>query len=147
MTIGVGDSSLAQGGVLSLAFRHHLNSRYLAKRATIITTNYPDADREKVLAADPLVRREYLVERIGQRLRSRLMERCLVVALDGPDWRRVRQAGHRPYVMEPDARQSRFGGRRNRSGDGSAVTDGGATRLGACSTPRSAGASNASGFR
>ena len=76
-----------------------LNSRYMAKRATIITTNYPDADREKVLAADPLVRREYLVERIGQRLRSRLMEMCLVVALDGPDWRRVRQDGHRQYVV------------------------------------------------
>jgi DNA replication protein DnaC len=76
-----------------------LNSRYLAKRATIITTNYPDADREKVLAADPLVRREYLVERIGQRLRSRLMEMCLVVSLDGPDWRRVRQDGHRQYVV------------------------------------------------
>jgi DNA replication protein DnaC len=76
-----------------------LNSRYLGKRATIITTNYPDADREKVLAADPLVRREYLVERIGQRLRSRLMEMCLVVALDGPDWRRVRQDGHRQYVV------------------------------------------------
>jgi DNA replication protein DnaC len=76
-----------------------LNSRYLAKRATLITTNYPDADREKVLAADPLVRREYLVERIGQRLRSRLMEMCLVIGLDGPDWRRVRQDGHRQVVV------------------------------------------------
>ena len=66
-----------------------LNSRYLAKRATIITTNYPDADREKVLAADPLVRREYLVERIGQRLRSRLMEMCAVVAMHGKDRRQV----------------------------------------------------------
>ena len=34
-----------------------LNSRYMAKRATIITTNYQDADREKVLAADFLARR------------------------------------------------------------------------------------------
>jgi DNA replication protein DnaC len=76
-----------------------LNSRYLAKRATLITTNYPDADREKVMAADPLVRREYLVERIGQRLRSRLMEMCLVIGLDGPDWRRVRQDGHRQVVV------------------------------------------------
>jgi DNA replication protein DnaC len=75
-----------------------LNSRYLARRATLITTNYPDADREKVMAADPLVRREYLVERIGQRLRSRLMEMCLVVPMDGPDWRRVRQEGHRQVV-------------------------------------------------
>jgi DNA replication protein DnaC len=76
-----------------------LNSRYLAKRATLITTNYPDADRDKVMAADPLVRREYLVERIGQRLRSRLMEMCLVIGLDGPDWRRVRQDGHRQVVV------------------------------------------------
>jgi len=75
-----------------------LNSRYLAKRATIITTNYQDANREAVLAADPLRRKEFLVERIGQRLRSRLMEMCLVIPMDGPDWRRVRQDGHRRVV-------------------------------------------------
>jgi DNA replication protein DnaC len=66
-----------------------LNSRYLAKRATIITTNYQDADREKVLAADFLARKEFLVERIGQRLRSRLMEMCVVISMTGPDRRQI----------------------------------------------------------
>jgi len=71
-----------------------LNSRYIAKRATLITTNYQDADRERVLAADPLRRKEFLVERIGQRLRSRLMEMCLVVNLLGQDHRQARQASN-----------------------------------------------------
>ena len=60
-----------------------------ARRPTIVTTNYQDADIEKIRTADPLVRREYLVERIGQRLRSRLMEMCVVIPIDGTDWRRV----------------------------------------------------------
>jgi DNA replication protein DnaC len=68
-----------------------LNSRYMAKRPTIITTNYQDVTREEALAADPLRRREFLVERIGQRLRSRLMEMCLVVRLSGSDHRQARQ--------------------------------------------------------
>jgi DNA replication protein DnaC len=71
-----------------------LNNRYMAKRATIITTNFQDADREAVLAADPMRRREFLVERIGQRLRSRLMEMCVVIPLQGPDHRRQRQEGN-----------------------------------------------------
>ncbi len=70
-----------------------LNSRYLSKRATLITTNYHDADKEKVVAADFLARREFLVERIGQRLRSRLMEMCVVLPMHGPDFRRQRQEG------------------------------------------------------
>jgi DNA replication protein DnaC len=65
-----------------------LNSRYIAKRTTIITTNYEDVDREAAMAADPLVRKEYLVERIGLRLRSRLMEMCVVVPISGTDMRR-----------------------------------------------------------
>ncbi len=75
-----------------------LNSRYTSRRPTIVTTNYQDADLEKIRAADPLVRREYLVERIGQRLRSRLMEMCVVLPIEGPDWRRVRQQGHTQIV-------------------------------------------------
>jgi DNA replication protein DnaC len=70
-----------------------LNSRYIAKRATLITTNYQDVDREAALAADPLRRKEFLVERIGQRLRSRLMEMCAVIAMQGPDHRRQSQEG------------------------------------------------------
>jgi DNA replication protein DnaC len=68
-----------------------LNSRYMAKRPTIITTNYQDVTREEALAADPLRRKEFLVERIGQRLRSRLMEMCLVVRMQGADHRLARQ--------------------------------------------------------
>src|SRR6185369_11895426 len=56
-----------------------LNSRYLAKRPTLITTNFQDVDRAAALAADHLGRKEFLVGRIGQRLRSRLMEMCLVI--------------------------------------------------------------------
>ena len=68
-----------------------LNRRYLARRPTLITTNYPDRDvspRDLEKAA-PTVRREYLVDRIGYRLRSRLLEACTVVRLDGPDRRQV----------------------------------------------------------
>jgi DNA replication protein DnaC len=68
-----------------------LNSRYMAKRPTIITTNYQDVTREEAIAADALRRREFLVERIGQRLRSRLMEMCLVVRMLGADHRQARQ--------------------------------------------------------
>ena len=71
-----------------------LNSRYLAKRPTLITTNYQDVDREAALAADSMRRKEFLVERIGQRLRSRLMEMCLVVPLKGPDHRQMRQTSN-----------------------------------------------------
>jgi DNA replication protein DnaC len=66
-----------------------LNSRYMAKRPTIITTNFQDVTREQALAADPLRRREFLVERIGQRLRSRLMEMCAVITINGPDRRQI----------------------------------------------------------
>jgi DNA replication protein DnaC len=98
-----------------------LNSRYLAKRATLITTNYQDADREAVLSADPLRRREFLVERIGQRLRSRLMEMCVVIPMRGLDHRRLRQEGNQfalggrspdegGPVEPPPAPRPRFGG-------------------------------------
>jgi DNA replication protein DnaC len=75
-----------------------LNSRYTARRPTIVTTNYQDADLETIKAAGSLVRREYLLDRIGARLRSRLMEMCVVLPIEGPDWRRVRQQGHTQIV-------------------------------------------------
>jgi DNA replication protein DnaC len=71
-----------------------LNSRYLAKRATLITTNFQDVDRQTAASADSLRRKEYLIDRIGQRLRSRLMEMCLVVAVEGTDYRQARQASN-----------------------------------------------------
>jgi DNA replication protein DnaC len=78
-----------------------LNGRYMAKRPTIITTNFQDVTREKALAADHLRRREFLVERIGQRLRSRLMEMCLVVSIVGSDHRQARQAANQVALRRP----------------------------------------------
>jgi len=78
-----------------------LNGRYMAKRPTVITTNYQDVTREEVLAADPLRRREFLVERIGQRLRSRLMEMCLVVRVQGGDHRQARQQANQVALRRP----------------------------------------------
>jgi DNA replication protein DnaC len=78
-----------------------LNSRYMAKRPTLITTNYQDVTREQALSADPLRRREFLVERIGQRLRSRLMEMCLVVRMQGADHRLARQAANQVALRRP----------------------------------------------
>jgi DNA replication protein DnaC len=66
-----------------------LNSRYMAKRSTLITTNFEDADKDVVLRADQLRRKEYLLDRIGLRLRSRLMEMCLVIPMKGDDWRQT----------------------------------------------------------
>jgi DNA replication protein DnaC len=78
-----------------------LNSRYMAKRPTVITTNYQDVSRDEAKAADPLLRREFLVERIGQRLRSRLMEMCLVVRVGGNDHRQARQEVNRVALRRP----------------------------------------------
>jgi DNA replication protein DnaC len=78
-----------------------LNSRYMAKRPTVITTNYQDVTREEALSADPLRRREFLVERIGQRLRSRLMEMCLVVRMQGSDHRQARQQANQVALRRP----------------------------------------------
>jgi DNA replication protein DnaC len=95
-----------------------LNSRYMAKRATIITTNFEDIDRAQLREADELVRKEFLVERIGARTRSRLLEMCLLVRMDGLDQRQVRQSGKRALLgdMGPDPQpvspppRPRFGG-------------------------------------
>jgi len=78
-----------------------LNGRYMAKRPTVITTNYQDVTREEVLAADSMRRREFLVERIGQRLRSRLMEMCLVVRIQGSDHRQARQQANQVALRRP----------------------------------------------
>jgi DNA replication protein DnaC len=76
-----------------------LNSRYVAKRPTLITTNFHDASAEEVRAAEPNARREFFVERIGHRLRSRLMEMCLVVRIEGDDFRLSRQKANRLAVL------------------------------------------------
>jgi DNA replication protein DnaC len=79
---------------------HILNTRYNDRRTTIITTNYPNAE---ALGASPLrkayrksaelddaeraMREETLGDRIGERMRSRLQEMCVVVEMSGKDFR------------------------------------------------------------
>jgi DNA replication protein DnaC len=74
-----------------------INSRYNAKRTTIITTNFPNlpagylegpqkgfSNTERAKAA---ARNETLGDRITERMRSRLNEMCLEVSLEGIDFR------------------------------------------------------------
>lgn len=70
-----------------------LNTRYNAKKITIVTTNFSD---DPAPGAGPRVTLE---DRVGYRTRSRLYEMCLMVALRGEDYRKV--------VLSPQVR-SRF---------------------------------------
>ncbi len=79
-----------------------LNSRYNENRSTIITTNLPnDASfqpREgqatgQLAEVRKAMRRETLGDRIGERMRSRLQEMCVVIEMQGEDFRqRVKRA-------------------------------------------------------
>lgn len=60
-----------------------VNARYMARRATLVTTRFEDVDRDRAVHADPMRREEYLIERIGQRVRSRLLEMCTFVPMHG----------------------------------------------------------------
>jgi len=86
---------------------HIMNSRYMAKRATLITTNFEDAARAAAVkaesdyferkrkgeaAAPP--QREFLLERTGLAVRSRLMEMCVLIKMSGNDYREGRQASN-----------------------------------------------------
>ena len=86
---------------------HILNTRYNDRRTTIITTNYPnlppgggfDATGTGYgpggagAAARSAVREETLGDRIGERMRSRLQEMCVVMEMTGKDFRQtVRRA-------------------------------------------------------
>lgn len=98
-----------------------LNGRYLARRATLITTNFQDVTAREAKGADQNVAKEFLVDRITARLRSRLAEMCLKVPLDGEDFRERRQTANRNAVLGtsgpppdpapvPPPRPPRFGG-------------------------------------
>ena len=75
---------------------HILNTRYNDRRTTIITTNYANAgplgsvlelgsgETGRARAAS---REETLGDRIGERMRSRLQEMCVVVEMNGQDFR------------------------------------------------------------
>jgi DNA replication protein DnaC len=70
---------------------HILNTRYNDRRTTIITTNYANAaplaggQRED----GRYVREETLGDRIGERMRSRLQEMCVVIDMHGVDFRQT----------------------------------------------------------
>jgi DNA replication protein DnaC len=67
---------------------HILNTRYNDRRTTIITTNYANAGplgTENGPRAS--MREETLGDRIGERMRSRLQEMCVVVEMQGEDFR------------------------------------------------------------
>ncbi len=76
---------------------HILNTRYNDRRTTIITTNYANAgplgtgdlQSSAFAAARNAVREETLGDRIGERMRSRLQEMCVVVEMHGVDFRQT----------------------------------------------------------
>jgi DNA replication protein DnaC len=80
---------------------HILNKRYNDNRVTLLTTNYLDRpESESAVVPMPsgqkitTAREETLVDRLGQRVRSRLYEMCRTVEIFAPDYRReIRHAG------------------------------------------------------
>src|SRR5215469_1783798 len=67
---------------------HILNTRYNDRRTTIITTNYANlGPLGTETGPRGLVREETLGDRIGERMRSRLQEMCVVVEMQGEDFR------------------------------------------------------------
>jgi DNA replication protein DnaC len=77
---------------------HILNTRYNDRRTTIITTNYANAGPVgSLLELGPgeggrtrtASREETLGDRIGERMRSRLQEMCVVVEMQGVDFRQT----------------------------------------------------------
>lgn len=67
---------------------HILNTRYNDRRTTIITTNYSNAGPLGMESgARASMREETLGDRIGERMRSRLQEMCVVVEMQGEDFR------------------------------------------------------------
>jgi DNA replication protein DnaC len=73
---------------------HILNTRYNDKRTTIITTNYSDQPPSgQFTGPQRAMREESLGDRIGERMRSRLAEMCVVIEMHGDDFRqRARRA-------------------------------------------------------
>lgn len=67
---------------------HILNTRYNDRRTTIITTNYANAGPLGTESGPrSVMREETLGDRIGERMRSRLQEMCVVVEMQGEDFR------------------------------------------------------------
>jgi DNA replication protein DnaC len=76
-----------------------LNTRYNDKLTTIITTNFLDGQSAEADARQGIKRvnrEDTLGDRIGDRMRSRLLEMCVIVNMQGQDYReRVKRASFR----------------------------------------------------
>jgi DNA replication protein DnaC len=71
---------------------HILNTRYNDRRTTILTTNYANlpplgTGEPAPRGAKAVMREETLGDRITERMRSRLQEMCVVVEMQGEDFR------------------------------------------------------------
>jgi DNA replication protein DnaC len=69
-----------------------LNTRYNDRRTTIITTNFEDGQSAMADAkqgAKRANREDTLGDRVGDRMRSRLLEMCRVVKMEGVDFRQT----------------------------------------------------------
>lgn len=68
-----------------------LNTRYNDKLCTIITSNYPDlpAGGGARSDAERAAREQTLGDRIGDRMRSRIAEMCVLVEIKGKDFRQT----------------------------------------------------------
>lgn len=74
---------------------HILNTRYNDNRTTILTTNYANLPPLGMQGGDNsrAYREDTLGDRIGERMRSRLQEMCVVMEMHGEDFRqRVKRA-------------------------------------------------------
>jgi DNA replication protein DnaC len=76
---------------------HVINIRYNENKTTIFTTNFPDEPSlftddetrgQNLTAAQQVMRRETLGDRIGDRMLSRLHEMCRKIDISGPDYRK-----------------------------------------------------------
>ncbi len=88
---------------------HLLNMRYNDRKTTIITTNLPYASAGVPgHGAKEAMRQETLGDRIGERMLSRLSEMCLVVEMDGPDYRKS-TSGRASFAPSAERRFHRTG--------------------------------------
>jgi DNA replication protein DnaC len=75
-----------------------INHRYNQKKLTVFTSNYLDAGEKEI---EPVAwgrtslkkGDDTLVDRIGERLRSRIYEMCKIVEIGGEDYRQTRKQG------------------------------------------------------
>jgi DNA replication protein DnaC len=73
-----------------------LNTRYNENLTTVFTTNFPDgasAKSEAKMGMNRVNRDDTLGDRIGDRMRSRLLEMCRVINMQGEDFRQKLRGG------------------------------------------------------